>query len=165
MHLSHCFTRLKNPIGNSRCPGSVRLLLRLHWWWNSALRVSSSKYGRSGSRWEPGQDCRGHGPGTPNRRWQYGWPFLLLCGVSHRPTHLYAHLRTAGTIAAPSALTSRQDHTPPLDGYGCLLGTHYSIVLPLTQHCAGNACAMKVIHPTTNEEGCLLTQNTVTPDQ
>jgi hypothetical protein len=35
----------------------------------------------------------------------------------------------------------------------------------LTEHCAGTACAMKTVRPTTNEEGCLWTQNTVTPHQ
>jgi hypothetical protein len=47
----------------------------------------------------------------------------------------------------------------------CLLGMHYSFVLSLTQHCAGTACAMKVVRPTTNEEGCLWMQNTVMPHQ
>jgi hypothetical protein len=45
----------------------------------------------------------------------------------------------------------------------CLPGTHYSIVLSLTQHCAGTSCMMKVVHPTANEESSLWTQNTVTP--
>jgi hypothetical protein len=89
----------------------------------------------------------------------------MPCGVSHYPTHSYTRLGTAGTIAAPLASTWRQDHTPPIDGYGCLPGAHYSVVLSLTQHCAGTACAMKVVRPTTNEEGCLWTQNTVTPHQ
>jgi hypothetical protein len=56
-------------------------------------------------------------------------------------------------------------HTRPLDVYGCLPGTHYSVILSLTQHCAGTACAMKIVRPTTNEEVCLWTQNTVTPHQ
>jgi hypothetical protein len=47
----------------------------------------------------------------------------------------------------------------------CLPGTHYSVVLYLTLHCAGTACAMKVVRPTTNEEVCLWTQNTVTSHQ
>jgi hypothetical protein len=55
--------------------------------------------------------CRRRGPGAPNRRWQYGWSFLLSCVVSHYPTHSYARLGTAGTIAAPFASTWRQDHT------------------------------------------------------
>jgi hypothetical protein len=46
-----------------------------------------------------------------------------------------------------------------------LPGTHYSVVLSLTKHYAGTACAMKAVHPTTNEEGCLLTQSTMTPRQ
>jgi hypothetical protein len=74
-------------------------------------------------------------------------------GVSHHPTHSYARLETAGTIAAP------------LNAYGCLPGTHYSVVLSLTQHCADTACAMKVIRPTTNEECCPWTQNTKTHHQ
>jgi hypothetical protein len=61
--------------------------------------------------------------------------------------------------------TWRQDHIPPPDGYGCLPGTHYSIALSLTQHCTGTACTMEVVHPTTNEEGCWWTKNTVTPHQ
>jgi hypothetical protein len=52
----------------------------------------------------------------------------------------------------------------PLDDYGCLPGTHYFVALSLTQHCASTACMM-VVRPTTNEEGCLWTQNTVTPHQ
>jgi hypothetical protein len=35
----------------------------------------------------------------------------------------------------------------------------------LTQHCSGIACAMKVVHPTTNEKGCLWAQTTVTLHQ
>jgi hypothetical protein len=46
-----------------------------------------------------------------------------------------------------------------------LPGTDYSVALFLTQHCAGTACKMKVVRPTTKKEGCLWTQNTVTPHQ
>jgi hypothetical protein len=86
-------------------------------------------------------------------------------GSRHHPTHSYARLGTAGNIAAPFASTWGQDHTYPLDGYAWLPGTHYSVVLPLTQHCAGTACTMKVVRPTSNEDGRLWTQNTVTPHQ
>jgi hypothetical protein len=41
----------------------------------------------------------------------------------------------------------------------------HALFLFLAQHCAGTACAMKVVCPTTNEEGCLWAQNTVTPHQ
>jgi hypothetical protein len=107
---------------------------------------------------------RGAVQALPTLRW-HGWPLLLLYGFSHYPTHSYDRLGTAGTIATPFASTWRQDHTLPLDGYGCLPGTHYSVVLSLTQHCAGNASTMKIVRPTTNEEGCLWAQNTVTPHQ
>jgi hypothetical protein len=53
----------------------------------------------------------------------------------------------------------------PWRRYTCLQGTQYSVVLSLTQHCAGTACAMKLVRPTTNEGGCLWTQNTVTSHQ
>jgi hypothetical protein len=43
----------------------------------------------------------------------------LCAQVSHHPTHLYACLRTAGTITAPFASTWCQDQTLPLDSYGC----------------------------------------------
>jgi hypothetical protein len=109
---------------------------------------------------------------------------------SHTPVPLNKLLHS------PFASTWRQDHKPPLDGYGCryqgshvsilstqqptlpplstiavhvcspcLPGTYYSIVLFLTQHHACTAGAMKFIDPTTNEEGCLWTQNTVTAHQ
>jgi hypothetical protein len=79
----------RTPVGKSRCPAFVRLLQRLHWWRNGALRMSSSKWGRSGSCWAPCRDCRGRGPGAPNRRWQYGWPLLLPCG-----SRIIQHTRT-----------------------------------------------------------------------
>jgi hypothetical protein len=49
-----------------------------------------------------------------------------------------------------SCVSVLQQHSP-------LPGTHYSVVLSLTQHCAGTACTMEVVRPTTNEEGCLWT--------
>jgi hypothetical protein len=73
------------------------------------------------------------------------------------------HTRTpVSELLAPSPHHLRRHDVRTIP---CLPGTHYSVVLSLTQHCAGTACAMNVVRPTTNEEGCLWTQNTVTPHQ
>jgi hypothetical protein len=78
-------------------------------------------------------------------------------------SHIIQHTRTPVLeLLAPSP---HHMHRHDVRTIPCLLGTHYSIVLSLTQHCASTACAMKVVHPTSNEEGCLWTQNTVTPHQ
>jgi hypothetical protein len=85
------------------------------------------------------------------------------CRVGSR---IIQHTRTpVSELLALFVSTWSQDHTPPLDGYRCLPDTHYSIVLSLAQHWTSTAWAMKVVRPTTNEEGCLWTQNTVTPHQ
>jgi hypothetical protein len=116
------------------------------------------KVGKSGSHWALGRDCRGCGPGSLNWRWQYGWLLLLPCGISHCCAGWF--LLWEGQVSQPAL--------PPLSTIAvhvrlpCLLGTHCSVVLSLTQHCVCTACAMKVVCPTTNEEGCLWTQSTGT---
>jgi hypothetical protein len=71
------------------------------------------------------------------------------CRVGSR---IIQHTRTTvSELSAPSPhhllSTWRQDHTPPLDGYGCLPGTHYSVVLFLTQHCAGTTHSKQEMLP------------------
>jgi hypothetical protein len=52
------------------------------------------------------------------------------CSVGSRITqHTCIPIGTAGIITAPFALTWHQDLTLPLGSYGCLPGTHYSVVL------------------------------------
>jgi hypothetical protein len=81
---------------------------RLNWWWNSALRVSSSKQRRSGSRWAPGRDCRARDPGSPNRRLTVAaavWDLALSC--STRP---FAMLVGHVLIRCPAFNTALRRH-------------------------------------------------------
>jgi hypothetical protein len=86
---------------------------------------------------------------------------VACCRVWSR---IIQHTRTlvSSELLAPSL---HHLHRYDVRNIPCFTGTHYSVVLFLTQHCAGTACAMKVIRPTTNEEGCLWTQNILTPHQ
>jgi hypothetical protein len=87
------------------------------------------------------------------------------CRVGSR---IIQHTRTpVSELLAPSPHHLRRHDVRTITSTRCLwmlAGTHYSVIMFLTQHCTGTACAM-VIRPITNEEGCLWTQNTVTPHQ
>jgi hypothetical protein len=88
------------------------------------------------------------------------------CRVGSRiiPTHSYApsrncwhHRRSCIYMTSGPYTSTRQQ---------LMLAGHALFRCPsLTQHCAGTACAMKVVRPSTKEEDCLWTQNTVTPQQ
>jgi hypothetical protein len=106
----------------------------------------------------------GGGPGAPNQKWQYGWSFAaVVWGLASSNTLIrlsqnclhHRHIICINMTSGPYTSTR----------WLWMHAGHALLHCPVFNTALHQRACMMVICPTTNEEGCLCTQNTVTPHQ
>jgi hypothetical protein len=153
----------RTPVGKSQCPGSVQLLQRLHWWWKAPFECPL----QSRAVEVTGRQVRTVGAWP-----RHSQPKVAIWLTVAAPMW---DLASSNTIVRPSRNCWHNHRTICVDmmsgpytstrwlwmlaGYALFCCPAFNTAL------RWHRLHMKVVHPTTNEEGCLWTQNTVTPHQ